>query len=83
MKDEHITKVVFRKYKDNGSILALFPEEQESCGMVMCYEHVGQHGAGDYIHCISITTPATPSEYKSLQNELEGRGYNLKIRKKR
>lgn len=81
-KDTFKTKVVFRKYKDNGDILALFPEIDEGNYACSCYESVGQHGSADYNHCISITKPAKPEEYVSLQKELESIGYNLDIKKK-
>lgn len=81
-KDTFKTKVVFRKYKDNGDILALFPEVDEGNYKCSCYERIGQHGAADYSHCIRITTPAKEEEYKALKNELESMGYNLDIKKK-
>ena len=80
--DKDKTKVVFRKYKD-GDILALFPElSYRRNYMTECYQHVGQHGEGDYQWCIADTKPATPEEYADLKAELEGIGYNLLIRKK-
>lgn len=81
-KDTFTTKVVFRKYKDNGAILALFPEVDEGNYKCSCYERIGQHGSADYQHCISITKPAKPDEFESLKKELESRGYNLDIKKK-
>lgn len=83
-KDTNIIDVIFRKYKDNGFILALFPYEISHSNYVVCYEHVGQHGSADYNHCISrLTTPATESEYKDLKKELESIGYNLNVVKRR
>jgi len=81
-KDE--TLVIFRKYKDNGEILALFPEIKDSFtyGGITCYERIGQHGAADYNYCIDITTPASEIEYAPLRAELESIGYNLIVRKK-
>lgn len=81
-KDKHITKVIFRKYKDTKDILALFPYEVEHNGLVMCYQHVGQHGSADYHHCVRMTTLATQEEAKDLQAELEDLGYNLNVGKK-
>jgi len=46
------------------------------------YESIGQHGAADYMHCLSATKPATPKEYASLKKELESIGYNLKVMKR-
>jgi hypothetical protein len=49
----------------------------------MSYEHVGQHGGANYAGVMCRTRPAKPSEYKDLQEELEERGYNLRIVKRR
>ena len=82
-KDTHKTKVIFRKYKD-GDILALFPELQaDSLGNCGSYQHVGQHGAANYNHCMRSTRRATVPQYQDLKNELESIGYNLLIRKRR
>lgn len=76
------TVVIFRKWKDNTSILALFPYEAENLGLCSSYEHVGQHASADYRGCIARTTPATPAEYKDLADELTRIGYNLKIQRR-
>ena len=80
--DTFKTVVVFRKYKDDGAILALFPAEPYNHNQCMSYQHVGQHGGADYGHCISATIPASESEYGLLKRELEQIGYNLLIKKK-
>lgn len=75
------TKVVFRKWISGAGIIALFPQIPSDIHGHYCqsYEHVGQHGAAspDLGH---ITQPATPDEYRGLQNELERLGYDLDIR---
>ncbi len=78
------TIVIFRKWKDTRSIIALFPEiPADPYGVFcQCYEHIGQHGGGDYFQIIECTTPATPFEYKLLAEELVKIGYRLKIEKK-
>jgi len=89
-QDEEPTIVVFRKWKKSvhaygDGILALFPEDRWSVNMsISCssYEHVGQHGAANYVGCISRTVPATPGEYKPLKQELEQLGYRLVVRKR-
>ena len=78
MKDTKPTLTIFRKHA-NGEILALFPLVPEQDGLVSSYLHCGQHGAADYGHCIATTKPASPAEYKELQEELEGLGYVVKI----
>ena len=76
------TIVVFRKWRDTGSVLALFPFELHNGRLCMSYEHIGQHGAADYGHCIDATVSAMPKEYAALKRELEGLGYKLSVRKK-
>lgn len=76
-----MTKVIFRKYKDND-IIALFPDTLKY-GTVLSYMHVGQHGDADYINIISSTHLANETEYKDLYNELINIGYtDLKVVKR-
>ena len=81
--DTEITKVVFRKFKQGGDTLALFPEIEHNYFLCSSYQHIGQHGGADYQGCIAISTPATPEEYAPLQSELQSIGYNLKIMQRR
>jgi hypothetical protein len=75
--------VVFRKFRD-GAIVALFPNEiNYSDGSCESYQHIGQHGAADYAHCMRVTTPATPNEYKPLYTELVKIGYELNVCKRK
>lgn len=84
------TTVVFRVWrKYPHTVLALFPGLQvgydrtsirECC---QSYEHIGQHGAANYVFCITRTKPATPAEYADLAAELRERGYELNIRARR
>lgn len=78
------TKVIFRKYKDTGDILALFPEIPADIHGIYCmsYEHIGQHGSALYIHCINITVPAKSAEYAEIKKELKTIGYKLQIIKR-
>lgn len=79
-----MTKVVFRKFKQGGDIIALFPEQvnRENL-MVGSYMHVGQHSDADYIGVIAATTPAKESEYAELLAELKRIGYgDLQIAKR-
>ncbi len=71
-KDKHPTKMIFRKYRDTGEIIALFPYEiADKNGHVTSYMHVGQHGPADLHYIMKNTAPAVEIEYKSLLNELE------------
>ena len=84
-KDEDITRVVFRKWK-NGDIIALFPDicndVNNNPDICLSYEHIGQHGSADY-GIVAITKLATKDEYMPLFVELESLGYNLKVCKRR
>lgn len=86
MEQELTTKVIFRKWKNNRGIIALFPELPGSChpGTCMSYEHVGQHGAASLSLTHAHTTLATEQEYRDLKRELESDpyGYRLKVLKR-
>lgn len=71
------TKVIFRKWKHTGDVIALFPEHPGTNDPNTCqsYEHVGQHGAADPDIVQGCTTRATPDEYRDLLNELTLIGY--------
>jgi len=72
------TKVIFRKDKQTGEIIAFFPETYEY-GDLMSYAHLGQHSSATifYYH---YTKKATKEEYQELYNELTNLvGYNLKV----
>lgn len=79
------TEVIFRvdNTKDfKGTIYALFPYIQGTnrFGSVLTYQHLGQHSAADYNHCIKTSKPAKPEQYKDLFNELVQQGYDdLKV----
>ncbi len=81
------TLVIFRKWKDTGDIIALFPEMKEERVLCNSYMHVGQHGSANYYRLVTAlhppTMPATSDEYANLLAELESIGYDdLKVRKK-
>lgn len=75
------TTVVFRKWKDGGTVIALFPYQKGDTTGRYCdsYEHVGQHGNADYCGVLAVTVPATEEEAKPLKKELESIGYRLKV----
>ncbi len=84
MTNRDVTKVVFRKTKDNGEVIVLFVEEPGTNEFHTClaYVHVGQHFAVDPALVISTSTLATENEYQGLKEELEQKGYNLKVIKR-
>jgi len=67
-------KVTFRKdkagkFKDD--ITAVFPGvAADTTGGILCYAHIGQHGACDMQWIVNDTVPAKPHEYASLLKEL-------------
>ena len=64
------TKVVFRKFRKDGQIIAYFPDSYvQEAPYVMSYMHLGQHGqASPYAD--RDTVLATPAEYADLYSEL-------------
>jgi len=79
------TVVIFRKDRTGWKdCFALFPELPSDLYGDLCtaYQHVGQHCAADYSHCISRSDPAAPAEYAELHEGLERRGYILTVRRR-
>jgi hypothetical protein len=78
---ESITPVIFRKWKDSGDVIALFPEEVADLeGNISSYMHVGQHGAASLQKVMQASVPAKPKEYAELKDELERVvGYRLRV----
>ncbi len=74
------TLVVFRRWRDSGDIIALFPEVPSDIHGYFCeaYEHVGQHGGADYHGVVQATRPATDVEAAPLAEALTRIGYRLK-----
>jgi hypothetical protein len=72
--------VVFRRWKDCGGIIALFPEVPADIFGDFCesYEHVGQHGGADYNGVIQNTVPVRADECADLREELTRIGYSLR-----
>lgn len=72
-------RVVFRRWRDGGGVIALFPELPADIHGRYCdsYEHVGQHGGADYHGVVRHTAPATPEESAALAAELARIGYRL------
>ena len=82
MSDEStpITLVVFRRWRDNGDIIALFPELPADCQGRFCdaYEHVGQHGGANFHGVVQATKPVSVKDAADLIQELERIGYVLR-----
>lgn len=81
-----VTRVIFRAWRRDGEVIALFPDIPEHDGLCLSYLHVGQHGAADYSaltygrsgHALP-TRPAKPEEWAALAAELQDIGYRLHV----
>lgn len=83
MKNKNFTPVIFRKFKNGGDIIAIFPTIPGNYHHNTCesYQRVGQHGSCS-IDFTTFTVPATPEEYAGLLEELVSIGYDdLKVYK--
>jgi len=81
---EEVTAVLFRRWKENGDLIALFPTQLADYQgwFVDSYMHVGQHAAADFHGVVRATTPALPVEAADLKRELERIGYRLRVIKR-
>lgn len=85
MKTAIETKVIFRSFKSDDSVIAIFPEipGTNDPNTAMSYMTVGQHGSAS----ISLlndesTYPTRPAQYRQLYEELQNIGYNLRVMKR-
>ena len=77
------TSVIFRTYKKDGNVIALFPELPADSSRWHClsYQSIGQHGAASC--CIDPDTrPSTKKEVEALSRELRKIGYDLDVRRR-
>lgn len=77
------TRVVFRRYRKEGDIIAILLDVAANPGYVVCYQHIGQHGEGKYWGIMADSRRAAPEEYAQLKKELEQIGYIVHVRKRR
>lgn len=77
------TRVIFRKFRSNGEVIALFPDLPGTSSLATCssYLHVGQHNATS-VDLSPYTGFAKPADYRALREELEHIGYVLDIRQR-
>ena len=80
-----MTRVIFRKFKEDNEIIALFPDEiANEHNECWSYMHIGQHSPADYNGVIRSTKPAAEDEYAPLLEELKYVGYDdLKVCKRK
>jgi hypothetical protein len=73
-------RVLFRAYRDTGEVIAVLPDCEANPGLVVCYQHVGQHGEGLWSNIRKRTRRAYSREYAPLLAELTSIGYELSVR---
>lgn len=75
--DTEQTRVKFVEL--DGEVLALFPDTAKQCnpGMIMSYQHIGQHGEAS--KSLMHKKPVWDERTIALWDELTGIGYNLKL----
>lgn len=71
--------VIFRKFSD-GDVIAFILGYPCNAGMVMSYQHVGQHGEAS-VDLIDELEPCTDEELKPLLDELTSIGYIVTVDK--
>ncbi len=69
-----MTKVIFREIKEDGSIIAIFPDIKESEKSFLSYQHIGQHRVACKGFYLKDTIPT--KNYKELLSELISVGYD-------
>jgi hypothetical protein len=81
-EQEQPTAVIIRRWRAGPrTLIAIFPKIDEEPGRVLCYEHIGQHGSGDYQRIIGRTMPVWEHhpDVVALRDELTKIGYRLKL----
>lgn len=63
-------RVVFKKDKKTGEIVAVLPEGKGGSLMVSCYTHEGQHSACSVGYLLTEVVSANESEYRPLLEEM-------------
>ena len=72
-------RVVFRRWKDSGEVVAVFPEIPADAEGRQCvtYQCSVEYGAAEYFTLMRATTPAEPEEHADLAHELASLGYHV------
>lgn len=80
-----MTRVIFRKFKEDNEVIALFPDEiANDHNECWSYMHYGQHSPADYNLVVKNTKPASNEEAQELLDELRYIGYDdLKVYKRK
>jgi len=72
--------VIFRRWKDTGDVVAIFPAlpADEAGRYCQSYDETGQQIAVEYEDIFEDTVGASPTEYSRLAHELAMLGYRLR-----
>jgi len=79
-----ITKVIFRRFKGSGEIIALFPELAGTTAWYkdcLSYMSIGQHGAAD-TDIVHRTIAVSKKDWEPLAKELSQLSYRLEVIKR-
>lgn len=81
--DTEETRVVIRRWRDTGDLIALFPDIDEGRGMIQSYMRVGQHGPASPA-IVDRTRPADvdAEDVQRLLRELRAVGYCPRVVKR-
>lgn len=80
---EQTQRVIYRRWRDTGDVIAFFPDQPENGGLIGSYMHVGQHASASYPNA---TAPADIEEadVAALHAELTNAvGYRLRVVRRR
>lgn len=72
-------RVLIRKWRESGSLIAILPDCEANYGRTMMYGRIGQHCEGDYAGVVAQSDPVldwTDPQAVSLLSELKSLGYN-------
>lgn len=64
-------RVVFKKDRKTGEIVAVLPEGKGGSLMVSCYTHEGQHSVCSVGYLLSEVVSASEPEYRPLLEEMQ------------
>lgn len=76
---QNYEKAVIRVWRSTNNPIIIFPDDKQPGGLVMMFEEIGQHGAGDPRGVVQATRPATAQETSDMVRYYE-RFYNTKLR---
>lgn len=76
VKAKDAVKVVFRTLNKDKAVIALMPYMKEKNGMCNSYMVFGEHAPANYKGAMSVSRPATMSEYWATLKAMQSIGYD-------